>query len=98
MSQSSRPTQSLILGVDGGGTSTEAWLAEPGGQVLGRGTSGPSNAKAVGLEAARRALDESIRAAFADAGLEPAPVDVACLGPGGLRPARRPRGPRRLGR
>ena len=84
MSQSSRPTKSLILGVDGGGTSTEAWLAEPGGDVLGRGTSGPSNAKAVGLEAARRALDEAIRAAFDDAGLEPAPVDVACLGLAGF--------------
>ena len=44
----------MLLGVDGGGTSTEAWLAEASGQVLGRGVSGPSNAKAVGLEAARR--------------------------------------------
>ena len=62
MSQSLRPAQSLILGVDGGGTSTDAWLAEPRGEVLGRGASGPSNAKAVGLEAARRALgDRSAR-------------------------------------
>ena len=73
-----------LLGVDGGGTATEAWLAEPGCRVLGRGTSGPSNAKAVGLEAARRALDAAIRAAFDDAGLEPAPVDVACLGLAGF--------------
>ena len=70
--------------MDGGGTSTEAWLAEPGCRVLGRGTSGPSNAKAVGLEAARRALDAAIRAAFDDAGLVPAPVDVACLGLAGF--------------
>jgi N-acetylglucosamine kinase-like BadF-type ATPase len=73
-----------LLGVDGGGTSTEAWLAEPGGEVLGRGVSGPSNAKAVGMEAARRALDAAIRAAFDDAGLEPAPVDVACFGLAGF--------------
>ena len=73
-----------LLGVDGGGTSTEAWLAEPGCRVLGRGTAGPSNAKAVGLEAARRALDAAIRAAFDDAGLTPAPVDVACLGLAGF--------------
>jgi N-acetylglucosamine kinase-like BadF-type ATPase len=73
-----------FLGVDGGGTSTEAWLAEPGGRILGRGRSGPSNAKAVGLEAARRALDSAIRAAFDDAGLAPAPVDVACLGLAGF--------------
>ena len=77
-------TRSMLLGVDGGGTSTEAWLAEPGGAVLGRGASGPSNAKAVGLEAARRALEAAIRAAFDDAGIEPAPVDAACLGLAGF--------------
>ena len=76
--------QGLLLGVDGGGTSTEAWLAEPGGRILGRGRSGPSNAKAVGLEAARGALEEAIRGAFDAAGLEPAPVDVACLGLAGF--------------
>src|SRR6185437_1017945 len=74
----------MVLGVDGGGTSTEAWLAEAGGEVIGRGASGPSNAKAVGLEAARRALDAAIRAAFDDAGLEPAPVEAACLGLAGF--------------
>jgi len=73
-----------LLGVDGGGTSTEAWLAEPGCKMLGRGKSGPSNAKAVGLEAARRALDVAIRAAFEDAELVPAPVAVACLGLAGF--------------
>ena len=74
----------MLLGVDGGGTSTEAWLAGAGGEVIGRGVSGPSNAKAVGMEAARRALDAAIRAAFDDAGLEPAPVEVACLGLAGF--------------
>ena len=73
-----------LLGVDGGGTATEAWLAEPGLRVIGRGTSGPSNAKAVGLDAARRALDAAIGAAFQDAGLEPAPVEAACLGLAGF--------------
>ena len=73
-----------LLGVDGGGTSTEAWLAEPGLRILGRGSAGPSNAKAVGPEAARRALDAAILAAFDAAGLVPAPVDVACLGLAGF--------------
>jgi N-acetylmuramic acid 6-phosphate etherase len=73
-----------ILGVDGGGTSTEAWLAGPGLRVIGRGMSGPSNAKAVGLEAARRALDAAIGDAFRDAGLEPEPVAAACLGLSGF--------------
>src|SRR5205823_6089767 len=77
-------TAAWLLGVDGGGTSTEAWLAEPGFRLLGRGTAGPSNAKAVGLEAARRALEAAIGAAFQTAGLVPAPVDVACLGLAGF--------------
>jgi N-acetylglucosamine kinase-like BadF-type ATPase len=79
-----------LLGVDGGGTTTEAWLAEPGACILGRGTSGPSNAKAVGLEAARRALESAISAAFNAAGLAHAPVDAACFGLAGFdRPADR---------
>ena len=41
---------SLLLGVDGGGTSTTAWLADSEGVVLGRGVGGPSNIKAVGAE------------------------------------------------
>lgn len=73
-----------LLGVDGGGTTTEAWLALPGCRVLGRGKSGPSNAKAVGLEAAQQGIDAAIRAAFDDARLVPAPVAVACLGIAGF--------------
>ena len=49
-------SEPLLLGIDGGGTSTEAWLATPGQKVIGRGQAGPSNAKAVGLDAARGAL------------------------------------------
>lgn len=74
----------LLLGIDGGGTSTATWLADESGRVLGRGKAGPSNAKAVGREAARRALGRSIAAAFADAGLEPRPAAVACLGLAGF--------------
>jgi N-acetylglucosamine kinase-like BadF-type ATPase len=80
------PPQSFarLLGVDGGGTSTEAWLAERHGQVLGRGTAGPSNAKAVGPVAARAALDAAIRAAFEAARLTPSPADALCLGLAGF--------------
>ncbi len=84
MTASTSETPVRLLGVDGGGTTTEAWLSEPGCRVLGRGKSGPSNAKAVGLDTARRALDAAIRAAFDDAHLAPAPVDVACLGLAGF--------------
>ena len=70
----------ILLGIDGGGTSTTAWLADAGGKVLGRGVAGPSNIKAIGAEAARAGLGRSIGLAFDDAGLEIEPVEVACLG------------------
>ncbi len=73
-----------LLGVDGGGTSTIAWLADAEGRVLGRGRAGPSNIKAVGPEAARAALDGSIGSAFADAGLPVGPVAASCLGLAGF--------------
>ena len=74
----------LVLGVDGGGTSTVALLALPKGEPIGRGVAGPSNAKAVGAAAARQALEAAIAAAFADAGLESRTVSVACLGLAGF--------------
>jgi N-acetylglucosamine kinase-like BadF-type ATPase len=77
----SRP---LLIGVDGGGTSTTVWLADAHGTVLGRGLAGPSNIKAVGADTTRANLDESVRLAFADSGLELAPVEVSCLGLAGF--------------
>jgi N-acetylglucosamine kinase-like BadF-type ATPase len=75
---------SWLLGVDGGGTSTEAWLANALGDVLGCGRGGPSNAKAVGPEAARRSLEIAIASAFTNAQITPAAVEVACLGLAGF--------------
>jgi N-acetylglucosamine kinase-like BadF-type ATPase len=85
--KASRPAATAppaLLGVDGGGTSTIAWLADAGGRVLGTGRAGPSNAKAVGAEAARQALGAAIAAAFAAAGIASGPVDAACLGMAGF--------------
>jgi N-acetylglucosamine kinase-like BadF-type ATPase len=73
-----------LLAIDGGGTSTLAWLGDADGRVLGRGRAGPSNAKAVGQSAARGALGRAIGLAFADAGLPPGPVAIACLGLAGF--------------
>jgi N-acetylglucosamine kinase-like BadF-type ATPase len=84
MTATTLTTSVRLLGIDGGGTTTEAWLAELGCRVLGRGSAGPSNAKAVGLLAARSALDSAIRGAFHNAGLTPAAVDVICLGLAGF--------------
>ncbi len=77
-------TDPFLLGVDGGGTSTEAWVSLPGGRVLGRGRAGPSNVRAVGDLVARKALGDAIAAAFADARLDPAPAAVACFGLAGF--------------
>ena len=84
MTGSTGETPRLVLGVDGGGTSTDAWISHADGAVIGRGMSGPSNAKAVGMEAAPSALESAIAAAFRDAGIEPTPVDAACLGLAGF--------------
>ncbi|MGC1272087.1 MAG: N-acetylmuramic acid 6-phosphate etherase [Planctomycetaceae bacterium] len=71
----------LVLGVDGGGSKTVAWLARRNGelQVLGSGVSGPSNPRSGGIEAAAANLEAAICAAWADAKLEPRPVAAVCL-------------------
>jgi N-acetylglucosamine kinase-like BadF-type ATPase len=78
-------TAALVLGIDGGATSTVALLADASsGRVLGRGDGGPSNIQAVGEEAALRALDTAVGAAFEAAGLAYAPVAAAALGLAGI--------------
>src|SRR5438309_3472194 len=77
--------RSLVLGIDGGGTHTVALLAEAAtGTILGRGTGGPSNIQAVGVEAALKELDAAIGAAFADAKIGRTKVAAACLGLAGV--------------
>jgi N-acetylglucosamine kinase-like BadF-type ATPase len=73
-----------LLGIDGGGTSTTAWLADAQGRVLGRGQAGPSNITAVPIQEARDAVNKSIASAFADAGQAHHQVDLACLGLAGF--------------
>lgn len=77
----------LVLGIDGGGTKTVAWLATlddnspPGSvRIIGKGSAGPSNQRAVGPMMATGNLDAAIESAFADAALPRATVEVACLG------------------
>lgn len=73
----------LVVGVDGGGTKTEAWIAriindcEP--NVIGRGLAGSSNPRAVGMEMALANLAEAVAAARTEAGLGDASVRLAVL-------------------
>jgi N-acetylglucosamine kinase-like BadF-type ATPase len=72
----------LILGVDGGQSSTRTVLASAGGEILGACRTGPCNHihEAGGLERQYAALHEGMLGAFAVAGLAPQRVAVACLG------------------
>lgn len=73
----------LVIGVDGGGTKTVAWLATVGSadssEVLGRGIAGPGNPRAVGFDAAQVNIEAAIEAAFADAKSPRRPTAAACL-------------------
>ena len=80
-------SQTYILGIDGGGTKTVAWLAaNVAGSplrdpiIVGKGVAGPSNQRAIGPVEATRNLDVAIDAAFMDAALPRATVASACLG------------------
>lgn len=75
----------LVLGIDGGGTHTVALLADAAtGAILGRGTGGPSNIQAAGVEAGLRELNAAVREAFDEARIEPVKVAAACLGLAGI--------------
>lgn len=77
----STPQKSIVLGVDGGGTKTLAWLAtvDANGkyQVIGRGASGSSNRVAAGLEASFANLAAAIQQARDAAGSIAAPIAKA---------------------
>jgi N-acetylglucosamine kinase-like BadF-type ATPase len=76
--------EDLVIGVDGGGTKTVAWLATldegAGRAVLGRGQAGPGNPRAGGFEAAQANIEAAIAMAFADAKMPQAIAYSACLG------------------
>jgi N-acetylglucosamine kinase-like BadF-type ATPase len=55
---------SLLLGVDGGGQTTQAVIATLDGEIVGRGLGLPSNYHRVGLEAAGKAIRTAIEGAF----------------------------------
>ena len=70
----------LVLGIDGGGSKTQALLADGSGRLIGRGVAGASNYQAIGVEAGCAAIEQAARAALAAAGIdEPSPAAV-CLG------------------
>jgi N-acetylmuramic acid 6-phosphate etherase len=71
--------ESLVIGIDGGGTHTIALLASAN-EILGRGEAGPSNIQSVGVPRALAALDSAIDKAFAAAQRQRVSVGSICLG------------------
>jgi N-acetylglucosamine kinase-like BadF-type ATPase len=83
MSSKHTTNDRFILGVDGGGTKTEAWLARVDDtaqqRVIGHGRAASSNPRAVGMETALANLGAAIDAAWADAKLTASSVNTAVL-------------------
>jgi len=77
----------LFLGVDGGQSTTTALIGDEAGRVLGAGQGGPCNhvGAAEGRAKLTRAVEECVRKAAAQAGLDAAQVryEAACFGMSG---------------
>ena len=76
------PPASFVLGVDGGGTKTVAWLASTDGgelRVVGRGEAGSSNPQAAGWTTALDQVQCAIDRALLAAGAGRSRVRAACL-------------------
>jgi N-acetylglucosamine kinase-like BadF-type ATPase len=81
--ESPKTGESLVLGVDGGGTKTVAWLASRDEMLeeppLGEGVAGPGNPRAVGFSAAQSEILRAVQLAFESAGEPVRSVAAACL-------------------
>ena len=85
-------TNTLVIGVDGGGSRTRARLANARGDTLGNGEAGPANPHAKGFQAAEREIRIAVESAFSDARVERQTVGAVCLGISGVdRPEERTR-------
>jgi N-acetylglucosamine kinase-like BadF-type ATPase len=80
-----KQTQHSVVGVDGGGTKTEAIIMDANLQVIGEGRSGPSNPLRVGITGAAAAVREAIDSACAMARLRRADLVAAEIGLAGAR-------------
>jgi len=72
------------LGIDGGGTKTQAVVLDSKDNEIARAASGPSNYHSVGLTTAEASLREVIRQVLAAAGLTAADVTAIGLGMAGV--------------
>ena len=78
-------TQNSVVGVDGGGTKTEAVIMDANQHVIGEGRAGPSNPLRVGIVGAAAAVREAIDNACASAKLRRGDLVAAEIGLAGAR-------------
>jgi N-acetylglucosamine kinase-like BadF-type ATPase len=69
-----------LIGMDGGGTRTTAWLADERGRILAKAVSGPSNPLKAGFESAEREILRAARAAARKARIKFARFDAVVIG------------------
>lgn len=77
--------QNSVVGVDGGGTKTEAVIMDANFRVIGEGRAGPSNPLRVGIAGAATAVREAIDSACASASLRRNDLVAAQIGLAGSR-------------
>jgi len=70
----------LFLGIDGGGSRTQACLGDERGRILARAVAGPSNPVKVGIEAAKKELLGAARAVLSRVSTAPAPRTAKSAG------------------
>jgi N-acetylglucosamine kinase len=81
-----------FIGVDGGGSKTDALVIDETGQPLGRGLAGPANHLRVGIETATRNIERAVNIAMVEAGIAIRNVEYAYCGIAGAdHPAHRQR-------
>ena len=73
-----------VLGIDGGGTKTQALIVDEEGHVQGWGIGGPSNYDDVGMEKARAGIEEAVQMARQRASLSEKQFDSVFLGMAGV--------------
>lgn len=74
----------IFLGIDGGGTKTQAAICDETGRILGVGLGSASGIDSVGADGATIGIGAAVQAARAQAGLPAAPFDGVFLGMAGV--------------
>src|ERR671916_3436990 len=69
-----------FLGLDGGGSKTDAVVVDENMQILGDGRAGPSNHLRVGIEEATREVKRAIVEATTSAGIQLGQIDFGYCG------------------